>query len=77
MFLHDRDQLPMIVRPVISTAATCPDLYFINSVHDPYGCDDTQGRSMSERLGGTQIVRDDGHFAATASPTKPSSCPAG
>lgn len=38
------------------------DLYFINSRHDPYGCDDTQGRTMFERLGGTQIVRDDGHF---------------
>jgi predicted alpha/beta hydrolase family esterase len=38
------------------------ELYFINSRHDPYGCDDTQGRSMFERLGGTQIVRDDGHF---------------
>ncbi|MFD9196224.1 RBBP9/YdeN family alpha/beta hydrolase [Streptomyces phaeochromogenes] len=38
------------------------DLYFINSRHDPYGCDDRQGRAMFERLGGTQIVRDDGHF---------------
>ena len=38
------------------------DLYFINSRHDPYGCDDAQGRAMFERLGGTQIVRDDGHF---------------
>ncbi|TRO55998.1 alpha/beta fold hydrolase [Streptomyces sp. IB201691-2A2] len=38
------------------------DLYFINSRHDPYGCDDRQGRTMFERLGGTQIVRDDGHF---------------
>jgi uncharacterized protein len=38
------------------------DLYFINSRNDPYGCDDTQGRAMFERLGGTQIVRDDGHF---------------
>ena len=38
------------------------DLYFINSVHDPYGCDDIQGRVMFERLGGTQIIRDDGHF---------------
>ncbi|GAA4413581.1 hypothetical protein GCM10023168_36550 [Fodinibacter luteus] len=38
------------------------DLYFINSREDPYGCDDTQGRAMFERLGGTQIVRDDGHF---------------
>jgi serine hydrolase len=38
------------------------DLVFINSRVDPYGCDETQGRAMFERLGGTQIVRDDGHF---------------
>lgn len=38
------------------------DLYFINSRDDPYGCDDLQGRAMFDRLGGTQIVRDDGHF---------------
>jgi len=38
------------------------DLYLINSRVDPYGCDDKQGRAMFERLGGTQIVRDDGHF---------------
>ena len=38
------------------------DLYFINSVNDPYGCDADQGRLMLDHLGGTQIVRDDGHF---------------
>jgi uncharacterized protein len=38
------------------------DLYVLNSRHDPYGCDDTQGRAIFEQLGGTQIVRDDGHF---------------
>ncbi|BBA97539.1 hypothetical protein RVR_3334 [Actinacidiphila reveromycinica] len=38
------------------------DLYFVNSRVDPYGCDEHQGRAMFERLGGTQIVRDDGHF---------------
>ncbi|MEQ4208839.1 alpha/beta hydrolase [Actinopolymorpha sp. B9G3] len=38
------------------------DLYFINSRNDPYGCDDRQGRAMFDRLGGTQIIRDDGHF---------------
>lgn len=38
------------------------DPYFINSRRDPYGCDDKQGRVMFDRLGGTQIVRDDGHF---------------
>jgi predicted alpha/beta hydrolase family esterase len=38
------------------------DLYFVNSRNDPYGCDETQGRALFERLGGTQVVRDDGHF---------------
>jgi uncharacterized protein len=38
------------------------EMYFINSRTDPYGCDEHQGRAMLERLGGTQIVRDDGHF---------------
>jgi uncharacterized protein len=38
------------------------DAYFINSRNDPYGCDDRQGRAMFDRVGGTQIVRDDGHF---------------
>lgn len=40
------------------------DLYFINSVTDPYGCDAAQGRIMFDELGGTQIVRDDGHFGS-------------
>ena len=38
------------------------DLYFINSANDPYGCDATQGRAMFDRAGGTQIIRNDGHF---------------
>ena len=38
------------------------ELYFINSAEDPYGCDAGQGRAMFDRLGGTQIVRNDGHF---------------
>ena len=38
------------------------DMNFINSITDPYGCDATQGRLMFEHLGGTQIVRDEGHF---------------
>lgn len=44
------------------------DLYFVNSVGDPYGCDDKQGRAMFERLGGTQIVRDEGHFGDVGQP---------
>jgi uncharacterized protein len=38
------------------------DAYVINSRDDPYGCDDRQGRAIFEHVGGTQIVRDDGHF---------------
>jgi predicted alpha/beta hydrolase family esterase len=42
--------------------ASVRDLYFINSRDDPYGCDDKQGRTMFDQLGGTQIIRNDGHF---------------
>jgi hypothetical protein len=45
-----------------SIRAHVRDLYFVNSRNDPYGCDDRQGRAMLDRLGGTQIIRDDGHF---------------
>lgn len=38
------------------------DVYFINSRNDPYGCNDQQGRTMFNQLGGTQIIRDEGHF---------------
>jgi hypothetical protein len=37
---------------------------FINSVNDPWGCDDKQGRIMFDHLGGTQIIRDEGHFGS-------------
>lgn len=48
--------------------ASVRDLYFINSRDDPYGCNDEQGRTMFEQLGGTQIVRDDGHFGDVDQP---------
>ena len=38
------------------------DMYFVNSVRDPYGCDAEQGRRMFDKVGGTQIIRDEGHF---------------
>lgn len=38
------------------------DLYFLNPISDAYGCDDQRGRAMFEQLGGTLIIRDDGHF---------------
>ncbi len=43
-------------------------LYFITSVEDPYGCDAGQGRAMFDRLGGTQIIRNEGHFGDYGQP---------
>lgn len=40
------------------------DMIFINSVNDPWGCDADQGRVMFDKLGGTQIIRNDGHFGS-------------
>lgn len=40
------------------------DIVFINSVNDPWGCNDKQGRIMFDKLGGTQIIRNDGHFGS-------------
>jgi predicted alpha/beta hydrolase family esterase len=42
----------------------CQDFVFINSANDPWGCDDHQGRTMFDALGGTQIIRIDGHFGS-------------
>lgn len=41
------------------------DIYFVNSTNDPWGCDDKQGRIMFDHLGGTQIIRSEGHFGST------------
>jgi uncharacterized protein len=40
------------------------ELVFLNSVTDEFGCDAEQGRAMFDRLGGTLVVRDDGHFTS-------------
>ncbi len=55
--------------PVLQAAYDWPaikahvrDICFVNSVRDPYGCDAEQGRRMFDQLGGTQIIRDEGHF---------------
>ncbi|WP_098454447.1 alpha/beta hydrolase [Sanguibacter antarcticus] len=49
-------------------SAHVADLYLVNSVTDPYGCDAEQGRAMFDHLGGTQIVRDEGHFGDVDQP---------
>lgn len=41
------------------------EFVFINSDNDPWGCDDKQGKIMSEKLGGELIVRHDGHMSST------------
>lgn len=40
------------------------EFVFINSVDDPWGCDDKQGRILFDNLGGTQIIRNEGHFGS-------------
>jgi predicted alpha/beta hydrolase family esterase len=42
------------------------DIVFINSVNDPWGCNAEQGRIMFDRLGGTQIIKNDGHFGSAS-----------
>jgi predicted alpha/beta hydrolase family esterase len=40
------------------------DFVFINSVEDPWGCTDKQGRILFDSLGGTQVIRNEGHFGS-------------
>lgn len=40
------------------------EIIFINSDNDPWGCDDKQGRKMFDKLGGTLIIRHDGHMGS-------------
>lgn len=40
------------------------DIIFINSGNDPWKCDDIQGRYMFDRLGGTLIIKHDGHMGS-------------
>lgn len=40
------------------------DIIFINSVNDPWGCNDKQGRRMFDNLGGTLIINNEGHMGS-------------
>ena len=44
------------------------ELTFLNSVRDPYGCDAQQGLEMLGHLGGTLVVRPQGHFGDADDP---------
>jgi len=48
----------------IKIRSNTKDIYFINSVNDPYGCDDQKGREMFEKLGDTLIIKNEGHFGS-------------
>ena len=40
------------------------DIIFMNSINDPWGCDDRQGRKMFDNLGGTLITNNEGHMGS-------------
>lgn len=42
----------------------CESFIFINSTDDPWGCNDIEGRYMFDQLGGTLVIRNDGHFGS-------------
>jgi uncharacterized protein len=44
------------------------DIYFLNSIEDEFGCDAVQGRAMFDRLGGTLILGNNGHFLSETLP---------
>lgn len=41
------------------------EFIFINSDNDPWTCDDKQGRIFFDHLGGTQIIKHEGHMGST------------
>lgn len=40
------------------------EIIFINSVNDPWNCNDGQGRMMFDQLGGVQVILNEGHFGS-------------
>jgi len=42
----------------------CQDFVFINSINDPWGCNDKQGRIMFDNLGGTLVINQEGHMGS-------------
>ncbi|MFA5932610.1 MAG: alpha/beta hydrolase [Microgenomates group bacterium] len=44
--------------------AHCQEFVFINAANDPWGCNDKQGKMMSDKLGGTLIINEEGHMGS-------------
>lgn len=40
------------------------EIIYINSVVDPWSCNAAEGRKMFDKTGGTQIIRNEGHFGS-------------
>lgn len=40
------------------------EIIFINSDNDPWGCNDIEGRYMFDHLGGTLIIKHEGHMGS-------------
>lgn len=40
------------------------EFIFINSVNDPWFCNDKQGRAMFDKIGGTLIINNEGHMGS-------------
>ena len=63
------------VDPILQSAynwekikSNCSNFVMFNSTNDPWGCDDKQGRRLFDNLGGTLIIRNDGHFGSSKDP---------
>lgn len=44
------------------------EFYMFNSFNDPFNCDEKQGKRLFDHLGGTLILRNDGHFTQKQQP---------
>lgn len=47
---------------------TSNEFYMLNSFNDPFNCDEKQGKILFDHLGGTLILRNDGHFTKKNQP---------
>ncbi|MCC7666221.1 alpha/beta hydrolase [Liquorilactobacillus satsumensis] len=44
------------------------EFYIFNSFNDPFNCNEKQGKILFDHLGGTLILRNDGHFTQKVQP---------
>ncbi|OIK63058.1 alpha/beta hydrolase [Oenococcus oeni] len=44
------------------------EFYIFNSFNDPFNCNEKQGKILFDHLGGTLILRNDGHFTKQQQP---------